>query len=107
MPTDRLQGHGNTGTKSDIRGERKSLREKQDKIKSPIRGGKSLDEVKTAFGIPVTPAKPHWAVRQMGSTFGSRIRGWTREDLIRVNPRRTVLCVMILIIQNCALPHCT
>ena len=53
-----VPGHGNIAGKSDIEAEMKSLQEKQDKVKSLIKEGKSLDEVKTAFGIPVTPAKP-------------------------------------------------
>ena len=53
-----VPGHGNMVTKSDIEVEMKSLQEKQEKIKSMIREGKSLEEVKTAFGIPNTSAKP-------------------------------------------------
>ncbi len=53
-----VPGHGGIVTKSDIEGELKSLQEKQEKIRSLIKEGKSLDEVKGAFGIPVTAAKP-------------------------------------------------
>jgi len=53
-----VPGHGNIVTKSDIEAEMKSLLEKQEKIKSMIRDGKSLEEVKMAFGIPNAPAKP-------------------------------------------------
>jgi cyclase len=53
-----VPGHGNIVGKSDIEGELKTLQEKQDKVKSLIKQGKSLDEIKTAFGIPVAPAKP-------------------------------------------------
>jgi cyclase len=53
-----VPGHGNIATKSDIQAEMKSLQEKQDKVRSLIREGKSLDEIKTAFGIPPAPAKP-------------------------------------------------
>ncbi len=53
-----VPGHGNIATKSDIEVEMKGLQEKQEKIRSLIREGKSLEEVKTAFGIPNTPAKP-------------------------------------------------
>jgi cyclase len=53
-----VPGHGNIVGKSDIEAEMKSLQEKQEKVKSLIREGKSLDEIKTAFGIPVTVAKP-------------------------------------------------
>ncbi len=51
-------GHGNPVVKSDIEGELKSLQEKQEKIKALIKEGKSLDEVKAAFGISTAPAKP-------------------------------------------------
>ncbi len=53
-----VPGHGNIVGKSDIEAEMKSLQEKQDKIRSLIKEGKSLDEVKAAFGIPASPAKP-------------------------------------------------
>jgi cyclase len=53
-----IPGHGDVATKSDIEGEMKSLQEKQAKIKSLIQQGKSLDEVKEAFGIPTASAKP-------------------------------------------------
>jgi cyclase len=53
-----VPGHGGIVTKRDIEGELKGLQEKQEKIKSLIREGKSLDEVKGAFGIPATSAKP-------------------------------------------------
>ena len=51
-----VPGHGGIVAKSDIEGELKSLQEKQEKVKSLIREGKTLDEVKAAFGIPA--AKP-------------------------------------------------
>jgi cyclase len=53
-----VPGHGSIAAKSDIEAEMKSLQEKQDKIRSLIKEGKSLDEIKTAFGIPAAPAKP-------------------------------------------------
>jgi glyoxylase-like metal-dependent hydrolase (beta-lactamase superfamily II) len=53
-----VPGHGGIVSKSDVEGVMKSLQEKQDKIKSLVQAGKSLEEVKTAFGIPNTPAKP-------------------------------------------------
>jgi cyclase len=53
-----VPGHGNVAVKSDIEAEMKSLQEKQDKVRSLIKEGKSLDEIKAAFGIPVAPAKP-------------------------------------------------
>ncbi len=53
-----VPGHGGIASKSDIEGELKSLQEKQEKVRSLIKEGKSLDEVKAAFGIPTAPAKP-------------------------------------------------
>jgi cyclase len=53
-----VPGHGTIAAKSDIAAEMKSLQEKQDKVGSLLREGKSLEEIKTAFGIPAAPAKP-------------------------------------------------
>jgi cyclase len=53
-----VPGHGNIVTKSEVETVMKSLQVKQDKVRSLIREGKSLDDVKTAFGIPSAPAKP-------------------------------------------------
>lgn len=53
-----VPGHGNIATKGDIEAEKKSLQEKQEKIKSLVKEGKSLDDVKKEFGIPITAAKP-------------------------------------------------
>ena len=53
-----VPGHGNIVKKADIESELKGLQEKQGKIKDLIKQGKSLAEVKAAFGIPDTPAKP-------------------------------------------------
>jgi len=53
-----VPGHGNIVGKNDIEGELKTLQDKQEKVKSLIKQGKSLDEIKTAFGISVAPAKP-------------------------------------------------
>jgi cyclase len=53
-----IPGHGNVVAKTEVESAMKSLQEKQDKIKSLIQQGKTLGEVKTAFGIPDTPAKP-------------------------------------------------
>jgi glyoxylase-like metal-dependent hydrolase (beta-lactamase superfamily II) len=53
-----IPGHGGIVTRSDIEGLMKSLQEKLDRVKSLVQEGKSLEEVKTAFGIPNTPAKP-------------------------------------------------
>ena len=53
-----VPGHGAIAVKSDIAAELKSLQEKQDRVKSLIKEGKSLEEIKTAFGISPAPAKP-------------------------------------------------
>jgi cyclase len=53
-----VPGHGAIAVKSDIEAEMKSLQEKQDKVRSLIKEGKSLEEIKAAFGIPTAPAKP-------------------------------------------------
>jgi cyclase len=53
-----VPGHGNLLTKSDIETCLKNLQEKQDKVQSLVKEGKSLAEVKKAFGIPDAPAKP-------------------------------------------------
>jgi glyoxylase-like metal-dependent hydrolase (beta-lactamase superfamily II) len=53
-----IPGHGNIVAKSDIEREMKNIQEKQEKVKALIKEGKTLDEVKTAFGIPSAPAKP-------------------------------------------------
>jgi cyclase len=53
-----VPGHGNIVAKSDIEAEKKSLQEKQEKVKSLIKEGKSLDDVKKEFGIPVSAPKP-------------------------------------------------
>ena len=53
-----VPGHGNIVSKGDIETELKNLQEKQEKVKSMIREGKSLAEVKDAFGIKDGPAKP-------------------------------------------------
>ncbi len=53
-----VPGHGSVLAKSDVEGVMKSLQEKQNKVRSLVKEGKSLDEVKTAFGIPTAPAKP-------------------------------------------------
>ena len=53
-----VPGHGNIVTKGDIEALMNSLLEKQEKVKSMIQEGKSLEEIKTAFGIPTAQAKP-------------------------------------------------
>jgi glyoxylase-like metal-dependent hydrolase (beta-lactamase superfamily II) len=53
-----VPGHGGIVTKSDIEALVKGLQEKQEKVKTLVREGKTLGEVKQAFGMPDTPAKP-------------------------------------------------
>jgi cyclase len=53
-----VPGHGGIATKSDIEALVKGLQEKQEKVKTLVREGKTLGEVKQAFGMPDTPAKP-------------------------------------------------
>ncbi len=53
-----FSGHDDVVTKSNIETLMKSLQGKQDKVKALIKEGKSLDEVKKAFGIAESPAKP-------------------------------------------------
>jgi glyoxylase-like metal-dependent hydrolase (beta-lactamase superfamily II) len=53
-----VPGHGNIVSKSEIETVLHSLQEKQNKIRSLIQEGKSLEEVKASFGIKDGPAKP-------------------------------------------------
>ena len=53
-----IPGHGNILTKGEVEGALKSLQEKQAKVQSLVREGKSLDEIKAAFGIADAGAKP-------------------------------------------------
>jgi len=46
-----ISGHNDPLTKADIRGLLTSIEEKQAKVKALIQQGKSLDEIKTAFGL--------------------------------------------------------
>jgi len=46
-----ISGHNDPLTKADIRGLLTSIEEKQAKVKALIQQGKSLDEIKTSFGI--------------------------------------------------------
>lgn len=50
-----VPGHGDVLTKADIEGAMKSLEDRQQKVKQLINEGKSLDEVKQAFGIKDGP----------------------------------------------------
>ncbi|MDP2998570.1 MAG: MBL fold metallo-hydrolase [Bryobacterales bacterium] len=52
-----ISGHNDPLTKADIRGLLTSIEEKQAKVKALIGQGKSLDEIKTAFGL-TEPADP-------------------------------------------------
>ena len=51
-----ISGHSDPLTKADIQGLLASIEEKQAKVKALIQQGKSLDEIKSAFGIAVAPA---------------------------------------------------
>jgi cyclase len=53
-----IPGHNDPLSKSDIETVLKNLQEKQDRVRSLIREGKSLGEVKDTFGIADSPAKP-------------------------------------------------
>ena len=52
-----ISGHNDPLTKVDIQGLVTSIEEKQAKVKALIREGKSLEEIKTAFGIAEAPAQ--------------------------------------------------
>ncbi|MBP1624117.1 MAG: fold metallo-hydrolase [Acidobacteria bacterium] len=52
-----VPGHGDILSKSDVEGAMKNLQEKQEKVRAMIREGKSLDDVKKAFGVAES-AKP-------------------------------------------------
>ncbi|MGD0922708.1 MAG: MBL fold metallo-hydrolase [Terriglobia bacterium] len=51
-----ISGHNDPLTKADIRGLLTSIEEKQAKVKVLIQQGKSLEEIKSAFGIAEAPA---------------------------------------------------
>jgi len=53
-----LSGHAEPAAKSEIESLRKTIVDKQDKIKAMVKEGKSLNEVKRAFGI--SPEKSRW-----------------------------------------------
>lgn len=53
-----ISGHSDTLTKADIRGLLASSEEKQAKVKALLQQGKSLEEIKTAFGLAEAPAQP-------------------------------------------------
>jgi len=52
-----ISGHSDPLTKADIRGLLTSIEEKQAKVKALIQQGKSLDEIKSAFGVADAPAQ--------------------------------------------------
>jgi glyoxylase-like metal-dependent hydrolase (beta-lactamase superfamily II) len=52
-----ISGHTDPLTKADIQGLLTSIEEKQAKVKALIQQGKSLDEVKSAFGVAEVPAQ--------------------------------------------------
>jgi cyclase len=52
-----ISGHNDPLTKADIQGLLASIEEKQAKVKALIQQGKSLDEVKSAFGVVEAPTQ--------------------------------------------------
>jgi len=52
-----ISGHNDPLTKADVRGLLTSIEEKQAKVKALIQEGKSLDEIKTAFGLTEAPGQ--------------------------------------------------
>lgn len=53
-----VHGHGDIASRSDIEGVINSLEDKQAKIKALIEEGKTLEEIKKAFGVEDRPARP-------------------------------------------------
>ncbi|MGC9973328.1 MAG: MBL fold metallo-hydrolase [Bryobacteraceae bacterium] len=53
-----ISGHSDPLTKADIQALLASIQEKQAKVKALVQQGKSLDEVKAAFGIAEAPGQP-------------------------------------------------
>ncbi len=53
-----ISGHSDALTKADIRGLLASIEEKQAKVKALLQQGKSLEEIKAAFGLAEAPAQP-------------------------------------------------
>ena len=53
-----ISGHSDPLTKTDIRGLLNSIQDKQAKVKALLQQGKSLDEIKTAFGVTDAAAQP-------------------------------------------------
>jgi len=52
-----ISGHSDPLTKADLQGLLTSIEEKQAKVKALIREGKSLDEIKSAFGLAEAPGQ--------------------------------------------------
>ena len=52
-----LSGHAEPASRSDIQALLESIEEKQIKVESLIKEGKSLDDIKTAFGLPLTESR--------------------------------------------------
>jgi glyoxylase-like metal-dependent hydrolase (beta-lactamase superfamily II) len=52
-----LHGHGTQANREDVLGFIASLEEKQDKVRALIDEGKSLEEIKTLFGVKDSPAR--------------------------------------------------
>jgi glyoxylase-like metal-dependent hydrolase (beta-lactamase superfamily II) len=53
-----ISGHSDPLTKTELRGLLNSIQDKQAKVKALIQQGKSLEEIKTAFGLTEAPAQP-------------------------------------------------
>jgi len=53
-----ISGHSDALTKADILGLLTSIEEKQAKVKALLQQGKSLEEIKAAFGLAEAPAQP-------------------------------------------------
>jgi len=53
-----ISGHNDTLSRSDVESAMRTLQEKQDRVRSLVQAGKSLEEVKKEFGISTAPAKP-------------------------------------------------
>jgi len=53
-----ISGHSDPLTKGDIQGLLTSIEERQAKVKALIQQGKSLDEIKAAFGLTEAPGQP-------------------------------------------------
>ena len=47
-----LSGHAEPVEKADIENLKKSIMEKREKVEAMVKAGKSLDDIKKAFGIP-------------------------------------------------------